>query len=160
MIFSYKKRIAFFFVLAILILFLFPFIIVFEQPGLIVNKAGKLVVPNGIIVEKYSGYQVAYVMILQVLYFVTIAIWFYAKGRIAYFLSIITAFTNIICLLWVHIVLTFNIDLDPPITIHQAGIGFYLLVIVNFILFFFSVAYFINSPKRKVLSTSLIDDIQ
>lgn len=160
MIFRNKKRIAFFFFLAFLILFLFPFVVVYVQPGLIVNKAGQLVVPKNISIEKYSGYQVAYVMILQVLYFVTLVIWLYAKGRIAFFISIITAFTNILCLFWIYIVLTFHIDLDPPITIHLAGIGFYLLVIVNFILFFFSIAYFINSPKRKVESTSLIDDIQ
>lgn len=147
------------FFLVFLILFLFPFVIVYVQPGLIVNKAGQLVVPKNITIEKYSGYQVAYVMILQVLYFVTIAIWLYAKGRIVYFISIITAFTNILCLLWMYIVLTFNIDLDPPITIHQAGIGFYLLVIVNFIMFSFSIAYFINCPKRKMVSTSLIDDL-
>jgi hypothetical protein len=159
MIFRNKKRIAFFFFLAFLILFLFPFVVVYVQPGLIVNKAGQLIVPNGVFIEKYSGYQVVYVMILQVLYFVTIAIWLYAKGRIAFFISIITAFTNILCLFWMYIVLTFHIDMDPPITIHQAGIGFYLLVIVNVLLFFFSMAYFINCPRMKKESTSLIDDL-
>lgn len=159
MIFRHKKRIAFFFFIAILVVFLFPFTVVIEQPGLQLNKAGQLVIPN-LIIEKYTGYQIAYVMILQLLYFVTMTIWLYAKGRIAYFISIITAFTNILCLFWMYIVLTFNIDIDPPITLHKAGIGFFLLVIVNFILFFFSIAYFINSPKRKIVSTSLIDDFQ
>ena len=156
MFFENKKKVTIFFFLAFLLIFLFPFIVVteFDDFQVVTSK-----VTGNKLVEKKTGYEVGFIIILQLLFFVTLIIWLYAKNKIAFFVSVLTSFFNILFLPWMFIVLTFNINIDPPYTEHDAGIGFYLLVILNFALFFVSIWYFIKCPRKKVTSSVLLDDV-
>jgi|688.fasta_scaffold706675_2 hypothetical protein len=156
MFFENKKKVTFFFFVAFLLIFLFPFIVVteFDDFQVVTSK-----VTGNKLVQKKTGYDVGFIIILQLLFFVTLIIWLYAKNKIAFFVSVVTSFFNILFLPWMFIVLTFNINIDPPYTEHDAGIGFYLLVLLNFALFFVSIWYFIKIPTKKKESDLLIDDI-
>jgi len=158
MLFKNKKRVTLFFLLVFSFIFLLPFLIVtqFNDSAFIIGS------PTGSaanLVKNYSGYQVGYILILQVLFFVTLIFWLFAKNKTAFFISVLTSFLNILCLPWIFIVLTFNINIDPPYASHDAGIGFYLLAILNFALFFYSIWLYVKCPKMIKESTTLLDDL-
>lgn len=154
---KHKKSIILSFFIAFLLVFVLPFLVVteFKDSVFSINIPSPSSVDS---VKKYSGYQVGYLMILQMLFFITLSIWLFAKNKLAFFISVVTSFLNILCLPWMFIVLTFNIDIDPPYSTNDAGIGFYLLVILNLALFFFSIWFSIKSPKKIKESNNLIDD--
>jgi len=110
-------------------------------------------------VQYYSAYQEIEVLALQVFFYVTLILLYFAKTKIWGVFSIIGATINGLSLFVIHFGITFHLQFFGPKVTMEVGAGFYALCLLCFMLFAFTIITLIQLPSKtpRIVQSDLLD---